>query len=224
MRYKTRLAFRQELAEHLIGFLANATLHQKTCKVGAGDQFRIADKFQGTFIGSRDTDLGQSIGHLHGPLFAPTPGASKPFMQLVVIGIKAQTHDMHRLANKRNRYLYTGEKLQAVRLGCQGSALNSADFVMVSQRPELYAVGAGTRCKFFRCECAVRDNGVAVQIGVKNGSHPRILGAALQHSLCAQKSAGQLKVIGVPVPGCLNASSWACNSSLLDCEAMAWGA
>jgi hypothetical protein len=33
--------------------------------------------------------------------------------------------------------------------------------------------------KRFRGECAVRNYGVAVEVGVQNGGHPRILGLGL---------------------------------------------
>ena len=40
-------------------------------------------------------------------------------------------------------------------------------------------MGMGPLGKRFRGECAVRNDGVAVEVGVQNSCHPRILGLGL---------------------------------------------
>ena len=54
----------------------------------------VAGKFERTFIGTQDADLGQSIGHFHGALAATTPGLPEPQFELGVVGIKTQADDM----------------------------------------------------------------------------------------------------------------------------------
>ena len=58
VRHVAGFAFNQVLAKHLLGVLADATVHQKAGKVGARDQLMVARKLQGAFKGPGDADLG----------------------------------------------------------------------------------------------------------------------------------------------------------------------
>ena len=53
-----------------MGVCTNARLHQKAGEVGAGDEFRVADIFQGAFVATVDTDLRQPLRHFLGAFTA----------------------------------------------------------------------------------------------------------------------------------------------------------
>ena len=73
------------------------------------------------------------------------------------------------------------EVAHAVRF-CSGSGSRlSANLVMVGERPQLHAMGMGPLGNRFRGECAVRNNGVAVEVGVQYGGHHPILRLGLSN-------------------------------------------
>ena len=178
VRHKARLAFGQKLAKDFVGLFAHTTLHQKAGKVGAGNQFRVAHKFQGAFKSSLDADFGQAIRHFHGPLGAPTAGLAQPLHQFRVVRVKPQADDVDGLANEGDRNLGARQVLHALGFGRGGGAVLAAHFVVVGQRPQFHTVGFGALGQGFRGQGAIRYNGVAVEVGVLNSSHPAILGAA----------------------------------------------
>ena len=63
--------------------------------------------------------------------------------------------------------------------GCQRTGL-ATNFIVVSQRPQFHTIGFGTGRQVFGGQGAIRDNGVAMQVGVQYVGHASILGARME--------------------------------------------
>ena len=85
---------------------------------------------------------------------------------------------MNGLASKGDRNFGTRQVVQALRLGRRRRTAQAANFVVVCQRPQLDAVGLGACRQRLGGQGAVRDNRMAVQVGVENvfWAHRVILG------------------------------------------------
>jgi hypothetical protein len=86
--------------------------------------------------------------------------------------IDAEADDVDRDASKRDRNLGTGDVGQVDLAGRFDGLHLSAQFIVVRQRPQAHPVGLGPPRECFGCECAVRNDGMAVQIGVDKVVHP----------------------------------------------------
>jgi hypothetical protein len=178
MRHEAGPAFDQEAAEDLGRVAADAGLDQVAGEVGARDQVGVADVLQRAFVRAVDADLGQLGGHLAGPLLATAARRCEAEAQRLVVGVEAETHDVHRDPGEGDRDLGTGEVRQAEVAGRGARSLLAAELVVVGEGPELDAVRLGTGGERFRLERPVGDLGVAVQVGVHRGKRVRhIIGA-----------------------------------------------
>ena len=83
---------------------------------------------------------------------------------------------MHGLANEGDRYFNASEVFDALRVCGRQSPGLAANFVMVGQGPELNTVFCGPLRQRFGCQRAVGYYGMAMKIGVLDGSHTPILG------------------------------------------------
>ena len=123
--------------------------------MGAGDEVGVACVGQRAFKGPFNTDALQVFGHVQGPLSASATGLLQTCCQRGVVRVKAQADDMHGLVQKSHRNFDTRQVAHAAGLGCCRGARLAANFVVVGQRPELHAIGAGALCKFFGGEGSV---------------------------------------------------------------------
>jgi len=144
--------------------------------MGARDQFRVAHVFQRALIGTTDAHAGQPVRHLLGPLATATPGGAQAGGHAGVIGIEAEADDVHGDAGEGDGNLGAGEVVQALGMGRSAGAVLATDLVVVGQRPELHPVGFGARRQRLGRQRAVGHHGVAMQVGVEDGSHEFILG------------------------------------------------
>ena len=155
MRYIAGFTFGEVLAKDIGCFAAYAGLHQKSGKVRARNQLGVADELQRPFVGPFDAYLGQALRHFHGALFAAASRVAQTLLHVCIVGIKAQAHNVHGFAGKGDRDLGAGEVIQPLRPGGGGSPLLAADLVMVSQCPQLHAIGLGALCQGLRGQGAV---------------------------------------------------------------------
>ena len=177
VRHKAGFAFGQKTAEHFVRVFAYAGFDQKTGEVGAGNQIRVAGVGERTFKTAVYADLGQTGGHVLGAIMSAAACGFQTGHQAWVIDIKTQTDDMHGVTGEGDRNFGTTQVTHAQGFGRSGSALLAADFVMVGQRPKFYPVGMRAGGEFLGRERAIRDDGVAMQVGVKY-VHVLILGGA----------------------------------------------
>ena len=87
--------------------------------------------------------------------------------------VETQAHNVHRLVGKGDRNFSACEVGQALRTGRGQGAFLASHFVVVGQCPQFHAVGFGAFGQGFGGEGAVRDDGVAVQVGVHHAFHFR---------------------------------------------------
>jgi hypothetical protein len=122
---------------------------------------------EGSFEGALNADLGQAIRHFFGALGSAAAGIAQTLNQGLVGMVKTQTHNVNCFACKGDGNLDTREVLHAFGFGCSYGSFLAANFVVVCEGPELDAVGFGTRSQSLGRERAIRDHGVAMQVGVE---------------------------------------------------------
>ena len=85
--------------------------------------------------------------------------------------VDTQAHNVDGFSGKAHRNLHACDKTQPKRPRLARRGVDAADLVMVGQRQQLDAIGERARDHCFGLEPAVRDSGMAVQIGVE-GTQP----------------------------------------------------
>ena len=171
MGHVAGLAFDQVFAKDLGRIAADFGFHQKTRKVGARDQFRVAHIAQGTLVGAGDAYGGELLGHVAGALVAPAARGGQALDQLRIARVKPQADDVHRGVGKRDGNLHAAHVGHAERLGRRERAGLPTHFVVVGQGPQVHTIGVGAGGQQFGREGAVGDDGVAVQVGVFVEAH-----------------------------------------------------
>ena len=183
VRHKAGFAFGQVAAKHLAGVFAHARLHQKARKVGARNQLGVAGVFERTFVGPLNAHFGQFVAHFLGTFAPAIAGVGQALQHGGVVGVKAQAHNVHGEACKGHRNFGAGEVGQARGFGRGHGAVLAANFVVVGQGPQLHAVGFGAHGQLLWGQGAVRDDRMAVQVGVQN-RHFKIIVDPRLHSRC----------------------------------------
>ena len=167
MRHVAGFAFGEVTPEDFGDVAADADLHQVPGKVAAGNQLWISRVLECTFECSGNACLCQSLRHLPGPSVAAAPRGIEPLQQLCIGVVETQADDVHRGIGKRHRNLDAREKGKPDGAGGLRGLGLAADLVMVGQRPELDAVAEGTPRQFVRRQGTVRDDRVAVEVGIE---------------------------------------------------------
>ena len=182
--------------------MAYPDFHKVACEMCARNQLRVAHVAQCALVGASDARSGELLGDLLRALAPPAACGAQALGQLRIVGIKAQANDVDSGADERHGNLdprQIGQAQAACRLGC---TVLAADLVVVGQRPEIHAVGMGPCGQCLGRERAVRDHGVAVEVGVQRKIHGFILrvcpkrccvGAFLSSQPCTRRMRGHWK-------------------------------
>ena len=118
-------------------------------------------------------------------------------LQSGIVGIKAQPDDMYRGAGKRDRNFGAGQIGHGVRVCCRRCAVLAADFVVVGQGPQLHAIALGAGGEVFGGEGAVRDNRMAMEVGVQELNSSNL-------SVYPNPSNGNITIAGADLNGPVN--------------------
>ena len=109
------------------------------------------------------------------PLPAPAARLRQTCFELRVVRVKPQADDVNGMTGKGDGNLGAGEVLQTLRFSGSGGTVLAADLVVVSQCPQLHAIGARALSQCLGGEGAIGNDRVAMEIGVEDGSHATIL-------------------------------------------------
>lgn len=86
---------------------------------------------------------------------------------------------MDGFVGKADRDLHATEKGHALRLRCGLGLGQTARFIVIGQGPKIDALLACAHRQGVGAEGAIRDGGMAVQVGIEVGGHQTILGLCL---------------------------------------------
>jgi hypothetical protein len=161
---------------------AHACFDEEAGEMCAGDQLGVTHVLERTFVSILNTDFGQTRTDFLGTLPTPAACGLQACLHGAVEGLKAEAHDVNGFMREGDGDFGAGEVGHAV-LVCGGSSSDlAADFIMVGQRPEFDTVFGCAFGQRFGLHGAVRDDAVAVQVGIEIGffRHWCILVAAVQ--------------------------------------------
>ena len=141
---------------------------------------------QRAFKGPLDAHGRQLFGHFARTVLTAATCGLQARLQPRVIGVHAQTDDVHGQAGKGDGDFRAGQVGQALLGRSRHGAVLAAELVVVGQRPQLHTVGLGPHGQGFGCEGAIGDVGVAVQVGVGQDVHPPMLSGLRRFGLRAR--------------------------------------
>ncbi len=166
MRDVTRLALDQEAAEDFTGVPAYAPLDQKARKVRAREHRGIAGVAQRAFPGTRDARVRQRPGNAPCAFLASSTRRRQPVHERAICGIDMQAENVHRFIAPADRNLYAGDKSDAQTSGFHARFGDAAKLIMVGECKQAHAVLDGATHHGRRCQRAVGNAGMAVQVSI----------------------------------------------------------
>ena len=145
-----------------------ALLDQHARKVRPPHERRIAGMAHRVSVGVAHAQRLQRIGHAQRALVAAAAHAGQPLLKRGVARIDAEPDDVDGGAMPGDGDLDAVDETHALRARLLARFVESAQIVVIGERPQFDAIGRGARGERGRRQDAVGVAGVTVQIGIHN--------------------------------------------------------
>ncbi len=166
MRYVARLTVSKQPLESSLHILDDALFHQKTRKMSAPYQFRVAGESPRAFAAARYAETVQRRDHFIRTFGPPGACRREPSLQLQMCRVNTKADDMDGLAIPGHGYFDAIDKNQSMAPRCGARNREPAGVVVIGEGKYAHAALGGPPYQFIGSESTIGKRGVTMQVDV----------------------------------------------------------